>query len=61
MIFDEEGNIFDIVDFQKQTRKATIDTCVYHCEHYINDNQNNAYGYLDMNDIKAIAKTLKGE
>ena len=49
------------VDFQKKTINETIDIFVYHCERYINDNQNNVYGYLDMNDIKAIAKLMKGE
>ena len=61
MAFDEKGNIFDILELQKKTINATIDMFVYHCEHYLNDNQNNAYEYLDMNDIRAIAKLLKGE
>ena len=61
MTLDEKGNIFDIVDFQKKTIKATIDMFVFHCEHYLNDNQNNAFGYLDMNDIRQIATLLKGE
>lgn len=59
--YDDNGNIFDIVDFQKKTINATIDAFVYQCEHYLNDNQDNAYGYLDMNDIRAIAKLMKGE
>ena len=57
----KKGNTFDIVDFQKKTINATIDTFVRECEHYLYDNQYNAYGYLDMNDIRAIAKLLKGE
>ena len=61
MTLDEKGNIFDIVDFQKKTIKSTIDLFVFHCENYLNDNQSNAYGYLDMNDIRQIATLLKGE
>ena len=34
---------------------------VYHCENYLNDNQDNTFRYLDMNDIREIAKRLKGE
>ena len=56
MIFDEKGNIFDIVDFQKKTINATIDAFVYHCEKYMNP----INGSLDMNDIIAIAKLMKG-
>ena len=59
--YDNNENIVYIVELQKQTIKETIDLFVYHCEHYINNNQNNAYEYLDMNDIRAIAKLLKGE
>ena len=59
MILDEKGNIFDIVDFQKQTINATIDTFVRECEDYLYDNQYNPYGYLDTDNIRAIAKLLK--
>ena len=52
---------FDIVDFQKKTINATIDTFVRECEHYIYNNQCNAYGYFDMSDLRAIAKRMKGE
>ena len=61
MIFDEKGNIFDIVSFQKQTINATINLFVRECEYYLNNNEHNAYRYLDMNDIRAIAKLIKGE
>ena len=54
-----------IIELQKQTINATInatiDMFVRECEHYIYNNQCNAYGYFDMNDIRAIAKLLKGE
>lgn len=62
MTLDEKKEIFfDILDFQKKTIESTIDLFVFHCEHYLNDNQNNAYGYLDMNDIRQIATLLKEE
>ena len=49
------------IELQKQTINATIDSFVRECEHYLNDNYYNAYRYLDMNDIRAIAKRMKGE
>ena len=50
-----------IIEFQNKTISETIDLFVHQCECYLNYNQDNLYGYLDMNDIRAIAKMLKGE
>ena len=50
-----------IIEFQNKTISTTIDLFVHQCECYLNYNQDNLYGYLDMDDIRTIAKQMKGE
>ena len=50
-----------IIELQNKTIFKTIDLFVHQCECYLNYNQDNLYGHLDMNDIRTIAKQLKGE
>ena len=50
-----------IIELQNKTISSTIDLFVHQFECYLNYNQDNLYGYLDMSDIRAIAKLMKGE
>ena len=50
-----------IIELQNRTISTTIDLFVHQCECYLNYNQDNLDGYLDMSDIRAIAKQMKGD
>ena len=59
--YDDNGNVIDIAKMIKQIKNITIDEFVFMCEYIINDVSYMYNGYLTINDIKGIAKLLKGE
>ena len=59
--YDDNGNEIDITKIRKQIKNITIDEFVFMCDYLINDISYMYNGYMTINDIKGIAKLLKGE
>ena len=60
-VYDDYGNVIDIVKMRKQIKNATIDDFVLMCNYLINDIPYINDGKISIDDIKCIAKLLKGE